>query len=293
MAIGEYGIRPEGYRLPDSTHIGAVKLQVSNLERSSDFYRDLLGFKEIERRDDTVVLGVDDRVLVVLEAGASGPLRQRRLGLYHFAILLPERAALGRALEHLVRSGVHPGAADHLVSEALYISDPDGLGIEIYRDRPRSEWSVTGSQLDMATDPLDFEAVVAAGAGEAWTGMPSGTVIGHVHLHVGDIEDAKAFYHQAIGLDVMVWSYPGALFLAAGGYHHHLGNNTWAGPRATAPAHDEPQLLSWQLVLPDPKAVVEAVSSIQAGGFSVSPEEPGGSIARDPWGTAVALVPSA
>jgi catechol 2,3-dioxygenase len=287
---GDYGIRPDGYRLPDATHIGAVTLQVSDLQRSADFYKTFLGFAEIKRAVDDIVLGVDDTPLVILRSGASGPLRHRRLGLYHFAILLPDRPALGRVLEHLVRNGVQPGASDHLVSEALYLSDPDGLGIEIYRDRPRSEWSATGRQLDMATEPLDFDSVVAEGQGKPWAGMPSGTTIGHVHLHVGDIAEAKAFYHTAVGLDVMVWSYPGALFLSAGGYHHHLGTNTWAGANAKPPASNEPQLLAWELVLPNPTDVASAVASIAAMDFAVSPEEPGGSIAQDPWGTALHLI---
>lgn len=290
MINTDYGIRPEQYRLPDATHVGAVTLQVSQLERSFDFYSNFLGFAELERGSGRIVLGVDATPLVILQPGASGPLRHRRLGLYHFAILLPDRAALARALEHLVRNGVQPGASDHLVSEALYLSDPDGLGIEIYRDRDRSEWTVTAQQLDMATEPLDFDAVLAEARGSKWQGMPGGTVIGHVHLHVGDIEQAKAFYHEAVGLDLQVWNYPGALFLSAGGYHHHLGTNTWAGPRATPPHHDEPQLLDWQLVLPDSQAVADAAANIQARGFAATPAEPGGSMARDPWGTALQLV---
>jgi catechol 2,3-dioxygenase len=119
--------------------------------------------------------------------------------------------------------------------------------------------------------------------------MPDGTVIGHVHLHVGDIDQARAFYHEAVGLDVIVWSYPGALFLAAGGYHHHLGTNTWAGPRATAPTPDEPQLVEWELWLPSGEAVMAAANNIAAKGFGVAPEEVGGSVVRDPWGTAVRL----
>ena len=289
-----YGIAPPNYRLPDATHIGAVTLQVSNLERSLEFYRDFLGFAEIGLAEtaegaETAELGVDGRVLVRLRAGANGPLLARRLGLYHFAILLPDRPSLGRALDHLVRNGLRPGASDHLVSEALYISDPDELGIEIYRDRPREEWTTNNRQLNMATDPLDFNDVIAAGGGEQWSGMPSGTVIGHVHLHVGDIEEAKAFYHAGVGLDVMVWSYPGALFLSAGGYHHHLGTNTWAGPRATAPQRDEPQLLQWQLVLPSADDVAAAVANITQHNYPVTPEEPGGSIANDPWGAALHL----
>jgi catechol 2,3-dioxygenase len=289
MTADGYGIRPAGYRLPDSTHVGSVTLQVSDLPRSVEFYRDLLGFIELRSTADRVELGVDDRALVVLRSGATAPLRARRLGLYHFAILLPDRGALGRALEQLVRNGVQPGASDHLVSEALYLSDPDGLGIEIYRDREREEWSATGKQLNMATDPLDFDAVLNAGGGRAWSGMPNGTVLGHVHLHVGDIEQAKAFYHDAVGLDLMVWSYPGALFLSAGGYHHHLGTNTWAGPQATPPQPNEPQLVEWQLRLPSPTDVANAAAHIAAKHFAVTPEEPGGSIANDPWGTALVL----
>ena len=155
---------------------------------------------------------------------APAPIRiNSRLGLYHFAILLPDRAALGRFLAHLASTGTHVGSADHLVSEALYLRDPDGLGIEVYRDRPRSEWRSVNGELAMAVDPLDTAGVLAAGKDEPWTGMPRGTVMGHVHLHVGDIDTASRFYHDALGLDRMVWSYPGALFLSAGGYHHHLG----------------------------------------------------------------------
>ena len=284
-----YGIAPPEYRLPAATHVGAVTLQVSDLMRSVEFYRDFLGFGEIAADGDRVILGTDGRTLISLREGARGPLRGRRLGLYHFAILLPDRAALGRALEHLVRNGMQPGASDHLVSEALYITDPDGLGIEIYRDRPRAEWTQTGRQLNMATDPLDFDGVLNSGAGKEWSGMPSGTVVGHVHLHVGDIEEAKAFYHAGVGLDIMVWSYPGALFLSAGGYHHHLGTNTWAGPRASPPERDEPQLLQWQLVLPTATDVAAAAANLAAQNFSATPQEPGGSIAQDPWGTALQL----
>ena len=273
--------------------MGAVELQVTDLEQSLEFYRDFLGFADISSNADSAMLGVDGTPLVELRSGAKSKMRGRRLGLYHFAILLPDRPSLGSALEHLVRNGLHPGASDHLVSEALYLNDPDGLGIEIYRDRPRAEWNVAGRQLSMATDPLDFDAVLHAGRDEQWAGMPSGTMIGHVHLHVGNIEAARAFYHDAVGLDVIVWSYPGALFLSAGGYHHHLGTNTWAGPSATPPEPDEPRLLRWQLVLPNASDVASVASNISAKSFSVTPEEPGGSIAQDPWGTALQLVPDA
>jgi catechol 2,3-dioxygenase len=290
MSAPAYGIQPANYRLPDATRIGGITLRVSDLERSRVFYRDLLGFAENTVAHDSVELGVDGKTFVTLKPGAMGPLRARRLGLYHFAILLPDRAHLGRVLTHLVRNGIHPGASDHLVSEALYIDDPDGLGIEIYRDRPRNEWRAAGRQLEMASNPLDFESVVAEGGPQPWSGMPSGTTIGHVHLHVGNINDARRFYHEAVGLDVVVWSYPGALFLSAGGYHHHLGTNTWAGPSATPPDANEPQLMKWQLVLPTPNDVAAAAESIRAMGYSATPEEVGGSVAVDPWNTNLQLV---
>jgi len=235
-----YGVAPPGYRLPDATHIGRVRLQVSDLERSVAYYRDLLGFRVADSRNGRASLAVhgDDRVLVELveRAGASPVPRRGRLGLYHFAILLPERAALGRFVAHLAEIGARAGMSDHFVSEAIYLQDPDNLGIEVYADRPRSAWRHEGGQLAMATEPLDVRSLVAASGGEPWTGMPRGTTIGHVHLHVGDLETAAAFYHAGLGLDKMVWSYPGALFLSAGGYHHHLGTHTWATGAAPAGA---------------------------------------------------------
>jgi catechol 2,3-dioxygenase len=207
--------------------------------------------------------------------------------LFHFAIVVPDRAALGRFLGHLAGLGVYAGSADHAVSEALYLTDPDGLGIEVYADRPRTEWRTAGQELFMTTEPLDLRGLLRAGGDTPWTGMPPGTRMGHVHLHVGDLEAAAAFYHAGLGLDRVVWSYPGALFLAAGGYHHHLGTNTWA--RGAVPARDDDaRLLEWELVLPDASAVAEAARSLESSGFATAAHGDGRR-ARDPWGTQVAL----
>ena len=284
-----YGIAPEGYRLPAETTIGRVHLQVTDLKRSRDFYESVLGFHVHSANEQTVMLGTAQRSLIVLETGAAASSPGKRLGLYHFAILLPDRPALGRALHRLLDVGIHPGASDQLVSEALYLQDPDNLGIEIYRDRPRSEWRTRGREIAMSSEPLDFDGVLAAGGGSAWDGVPEGTVIGHVHLHVGDLEKARGFYHEALGLDVVVWGYPGALFMSAGGYHHHLGLNTLAGPRAESAAETEARLIEWELVLPRAEDVAAAADSLSNAGFSASPEEVGGSIAVDPWGTVVRL----
>jgi catechol 2,3-dioxygenase len=219
--------------------------------------------------------------------GASPVPRGGRLGLFHYAILLPDRAALGRFASHLAGLGLRAGASDHRVSEALYLQDPDGLGIEVYADRPRSEWRHESRQLLMATDPLDLRSVMREAGGEPWEGMPVGTVIGHIHLHVGDLARAEAFYHDALGLDKVVWSYPGALFLSAGGYHHHLGLNTWAA--GGAPAGDaEARLLDWEVVVPTAADARQALASLEAAGHDVA-EAPGGSVVPDPWGTALRI----
>jgi catechol 2,3-dioxygenase len=179
--------------------------------------------------------------------------------------------------------------ADHLVSEALYLTDPDGLGIEVYADRPRSDWRHTGRELAMTTEPLDVRAVIAAGGGQSWTGAPAGTTMGHVHLHVGDLEAAEAFYHSALGLDKTVWSYPGALFFSAGGYHHHLGTNTWSpGPSAT---DDEARLLEWELVVPTEDDAADAARSLRDASFAAE-QTKRGVIAADPWGTRVRVLPA-
>lgn len=288
-----YGIPPHSFRLPVEAHIGRVRLQVSDLTRSLAWYEQVLGFRVLERSAGRATLAAhgDDTPLIELHErpGAAPVPRQGRLGLYHFAILLPDRLALGRFVAHLAEIGARAGASDHLVSEALYLHDPDGLGIEVYADRPRSTWRTEERQLLMDTLPLDLQSLAQAAGGQPWTGMPAGTVIGHVHLHVGDIERASAFFHEALGLDSMVWSYPGALFLAAGGYHHHLGVNTWAGPGAAPPLENDARLLEWEIVVPRPEDAEAAAHSLQAAGGEVRRTDHGW-LATDPWGTAFRLL---
>ncbi|MEO7275355.1 MAG: VOC family protein [Vicinamibacterales bacterium] len=286
-----HGVAAPGYRLPASTVVGAVRLLVSDLGRSIDFYQRVLGLSVVERSSDAAALAPagHEPVLIRLEtrAGVRGAGRRGALGLFHFAILLPDRASLGRFVAHLAALGVPAGMSDHLVSEALYLSDPDGLGIEVYADRPRDRWTYRAGQLRMSTEPLDVRDLVAAGGGQPWTGMPAGTAMGHLHLHVGDLDAAEAFFHRALGFDKVVWNYPGALFLSAGGYHHHLGTNTWAPP-VTPPA-DQAQLRSWDLVLPDAAAIAAAGDSLERSGYVVD-RSGDAVIAPDPWGTTFRLV---
>jgi catechol 2,3-dioxygenase len=284
----------EATPLPGALRLGHVRLQVSDIARSLDYYTSVLGLEARNAASGSVALHAagESAPLVVLEERAgTSPIRvNSRLGLYHFAILVPDRATLGRFLAHLASIGTRIGASDHLVSEALYLRDPDGLGIEVYRDRPRSEWRITNGELAMASDPLDTAGVLAAGNDEPWTGMPRGTVMGHVHLHVGNLDTASRFYHDALGLDRVVWSYPGALFLSAGGYHHHVGVNTWAGRVAPASEHDA-RLLEWRIVLPSIDDARLVADRLTAAGHTVT-REPEGWLATDPWGTPVRLLGS-
>lgn len=294
---GTYGQAPAGFRLPAETRLGPVRLQVADLDRSVSFYQRTLGLLELERDSSSAVLGAGgtdrDAAVPLVELrerlGTRPAPGRGRLGLFHFALLLPDRPSLGRFVQHLAEIGAHAGAADHRVSEALYLTDPDGLGIEVYADRPRDRWRRLGRELMMATDPLDLDAL-ARDAGETrWQGIPPGTVMGHVHLHVGDLAAASRLYSDALGFDRTVWSYPGALFLAAGGYHHHLGTNVWAGPRAEPPPADEAQLLEWTLELPSTSDLDAAVESLTRAGYPTERLISAALSLRDPWGTPLRL----
>lgn len=276
-----------GSRLPEEAHAGAVHLQVSDLHRSLDYYQRVLGLHVLERGADRASLGVVGAVPLVhvVERKGVSPVPARgRFGLYHFAVLLPERVALGRCAAHLFRLGLRPGMADHAVSEALYLHDPDGLGIEIYVDRPRSAWTYRNGEVVMTTDPLDIADLLAVGQDGAWTGAPEGTTIGHVHLHVGELSSAERFYRRALGFDIAVSSYPGALFFSAGGYHHHLATNVWSpGPSAN---DSEAKLLEWELVVPERRHADAVAERLRAGGHGVD-ETPDGLRASDAWGIQV------
>ncbi len=281
-----YVTPPPKHRLSAATRLGAVHLEVADLTRSLPFYQKVLGLRVLKQGDGLAALGAHDGDAPLIELheikGARPHAPHKRLGLYHFAVLLPSREALGQFAAHLARIGAHAGQADHLVSEAFYLTDPDGLGIEVYADRPRADWPVVNNQLQMATDPIDMESLLRAGGDRQWSGMPAGTSIGHVHLHIGDIPDAEAFFHRALGLDEVL-RLPGALFLSAGDYHHHLGLNTWAG-KAPRPGPGDARLLEWTVQTPTPADAEAAARSLLEAGYSVERTDDGW-LAEDPWGT--------
>jgi catechol 2,3-dioxygenase len=281
-------------RVPAGTAPTSVHLQVADLERSVRFYREILGLTIQTAAASNATLGAPNgQALVHLTAriGARPVPRRAVLGLYHFALLLPSRAALGRFLAHVARLGLPIGLADHGVSEALYLTDPDGLGIEVYADRSRDTWQYAAGQLVMTAEPLDVNDLVASGGAQVWAGIPSGTVLGHMHLHVGDLAIAESVYGQALGLDVTMRGYPGALFLSAGGYHHHLGVNTWAA--GLPPAEDQARLLAWDLRIPSRAAAEDAAQRLSAAGLAVEHAGSDAWVVTDPWQTRLRLVSTA
>ncbi|HBY96317.1 MAG: VOC family protein [Ardenticatenaceae bacterium] len=242
---------------PDTT-IGDVRLTVADLDRSLAFYQGALGWHVAQRDEAHVSLSATGhlpaQILLTVQPGAR-PQPRGTSGLYHFALLFPHRRALARALRRLtsVRVPVE-GASDHLVSEAIYLSDPDGHGIELYADRPREQWPRRNGRLQMATEPLDFDGLIAElrDDDEPWRGTDPATRLGHVHLHTADLDPAAAFYRDLLGFDEMLRYGPSALFLSAGGYHHHIGLNTWAGVGVPPPPPASVRLQAFTLALPDP-----------------------------------------
>lgn len=274
----------EAYDAP--YHIGAVTLRVCDLAKLTAYYRDAIGLQLLSSTDRSAELGVAGRVLVRLEAGAAQP--SSAAGLFHLAILLPSRGDLADWLKHAAETGIRlEGASDHLVSEALYLSDPEGNGIEIYRDRRRPEWPRrSDGGIAMATERLDLDRLLAEAGSEPYAGMPAGTGMGHIHLRVGDTAAAEAFYRDLVGFELMV-RYPGASFLASGGYHHHIAGNIWgsrgAGPRQPG----EAGLDRFELVARDEADFAAMRERILAG----SGTEVGGvPTIADPWGNRLALV---
>lgn len=272
--------------LPDAVRLGRVRLAVSSLARSLAFYQNVIGFRLLasENRAEQPVAylgaaGSDEVLLELEEQPTVRPLTgETRLGLYHFAVLLPDRATLGSFAVHLRNTRAAAGSADHMVSEAFYLVDPDGLTIEVYADRLRSTWRYRQSQLVMATDPIAMNELLELGSHSPWQGLPAGTHNGHIHFYGDNLAAADAFYHQALGFEKTVWSFPSALFMAAGGYHHHVAVNTWAAGSAPASIRD-PRLLSWELQLPDERSLEDLQRRLAIAGVDL----------QDPWGNTLVL----
>jgi catechol 2,3-dioxygenase len=279
------------YTIDPRTHVGAVELRVADLGRSLDFYQHVLGLDVLNHGDDRATLGVDGRPLLRLHVlPGAPPVPLRATGLYHFALLLPTPADLGHALRRMIAADIEVGQGDHLVSEALYISDPDGNGIEVYRDRPRDQWTYRDGLVQMATDPVDLRALLLAAERDtaSATAMPAGTTMGHIHLKIDDIAQARVFFVDTLGFEVMA-EMPSALFISAGGYHHHLGLNTWHSRGAAPNPADAAGLIAYTVVLPDTAARDATLARLDAATIPYTSE--GDDIAvRDPWNNRMVLV---
>jgi catechol 2,3-dioxygenase len=270
---------------------GPVRLRVADVDSQREFYERAIGLRPIESADGLARLGSDGTPVVELDHRADAQARPpRTTGLFHLAILVPDRAALAAALARAVGAGGRlSGASDHLVSEALYLDDPEGNGIEIYRDRPRAEWERDGGEIRMSTLPLDVDGLLAElHDDEPESAMPDGTRIGHVHLNVADLDDAERFYSGLLGFDVTVRGYPGALFLSTGGYHHHIGVNTWAGAGAPAPPAGSRGLEWFGLAVDDERRLAELEQRLRDAGAAVE-RRPEGLLTRDPSGNGLLL----
>ena len=283
--------------LDPAAAIGAVHLTVSDLDRSIAFYRDRIGLRHASRAGAVARFrsGDTNRDLVVLTEMPGARRVPGTTGLYHFAILLPTRRDLALAFRHLSEVGQRfAGYSDHLVSESLYLADPDGNGIEIYRDRPRAEWpQEADGSFRLDTLPLDLDGLLHEIEGTSdragWRELPSETRVGHVHLQVSDLPASEAFYADVLGMDVMARYGSSASFLAAGGYHHHVGINTWAGVGAPAPPPNAAGLRHFEILLSSAEQRNQVVDRIARAGFETAEGE-GGIHTHDPSGNGIALV---
>jgi catechol 2,3-dioxygenase len=281
------------FSIDANTSVGPPALTVADLQRSERFYSDVLGMRVLGRGDGTLTLTADDAtpLLELTELPGARPKPARATGLYHFAVLVPSRLDLARSLRRLAEMR-YPltGASDHLVSEALYLDDPDGNGIEIYRDRPRAEWPHLNGQLQMAVDPLDIDGILGELEHDdrPWNGLDPQTRMGHMHLHVANLRQAEEFYCGVLGFDVMVRYGPSALFVSAGGYHHHLGLNTWAGVGAPPPPEGSAGLRWFAVRLPNAEALDQIVARVHAADLATEPID-AGLLLRDPSGNGVVL----
>jgi catechol 2,3-dioxygenase len=273
--------------LPATLRLGPVHLTVTDLDRSVDFYERSIGLRLHRREDGAAALGAGGEELLLLFEEPGARRAGRHAGLYHYALLHPSRLELARAARRLIATQTPVGgASDHGISEAIYLPDPDGNGIELAADRPRERWGDLSDPATIGPDPLDMAGLLDLVAGEEpRPEADPGLAVGHVHLHVGDVERALTFYRDVLGFEVMT-HFPTAAFISAGGYHHHLAFNVWRGEGVPAAPDDAVGLRRWTVVLEDGAEVAEVLERVRAAGAEHE-EADGGFMVRDPWRNAV------
>jgi catechol 2,3-dioxygenase len=276
-------------------HIGAVGLKARDLDALEGYYRSMLGLAVLERSPDRAVLGAGGVPFLHLEAGSHAkPDDVREAGLYHTAFLMPTRADLARWILHIGRNRIPiSGASDHSVSEAFYLDDPEGNGVEVYVDRDPNGWEWTGDLVKITTDPLDIESIVREVDPNTarYDGAPAGLRVGHIHLRVGDVAAAERFYQDGVGFKVTRGGRGGATFKSTGRYHHHLAGNVWHSRGAGSRDPGRAGLAWFEVAANDPRDI-DAIASRLAGQGATVKAMADGAEATDPWGTAVRLVPA-
>jgi catechol 2,3-dioxygenase len=282
-------VNQDKFKIDPLTKIGYVSLNISDIQRSLEFYQSILGFRLLGKPSNNRALLTNDansshlvELLEVRHSESSSRIT-RRAGLYHFAILLPERKYLADMLLNLreKKNKVHfDGLADHLVSESIYIRDPDFNGIEIYRDRPASEWNWNGSQIEMATLRLDTDDLLKESTEQGWKELPARTMIGHVHLHVQNLAKAIKFYHEIMGLNLTTM-FPGAAFFAVGEYHHHIAANTWLGTDIPPASPQGIGLNHFGVEVPSKEEYARLVKQLSRHGVALSDSSDGSVFVRD------------
>lgn len=260
------------YHERPNIYVKDLVLKVEDIERSKEFYTEIMGFKALDTKENEVVLTANDKdsILTIIEPDDIRPKLPRRTGLYHFAILLPSRIHLGMFLKHIKDKG-YPitGGSNHGVSEAVYLEDPDDNGIEIYRDVDSEGWQHEGEEIKMVTLPLDYNEIMNETNGQTWQGMPEETIIGHIHLHVSDLDESKKFYCDGLGFDVVMKMTNSALFISTGGYHHHIGLNIWNGKGALPLPEDSVGMKYYTLVMPDADIRDEKINKLKSLGYEI------------------------
>lgn len=257
------------------TFVSHIALKVSDLEKSKRFYTEVLGLNIKEQTSNSVSFTTNgqDVLLTITQPKTINKKQEQRTGLYHFALLLPKRADLSQVVRHFIHLGVRFGGGDHLVSEAIYLNDPDGNGIEIYVDREASVWQWSNGEVTMTTDPVDFDDLLKESIDPVWNGLPKETVMGHIHLQVNDLAKNKEFYVDGLGFDVVSRYGREALFLSDSNYHHHIALNTWSGTQIKHAEKTETGIESYSIVFPSEEKRQETVASLRELGIPVMEEE--------------------
>ncbi len=272
-----------------NTYVTNVELKVSDLQRSLTYYQDIIGFKVLHQESHKATLTADGHtaLLTIIQPETVEEKQRMTTGLYHFALLLPTRRDLANIITHFHEKGVYLGASDHAVSEALYLNDPDHNGIEVYVDRPESEWTWYVDQVHMVTEPLNIRSILEEGNGN-WNGLPGGTVMGHIHLSVSNLAEAEQFYTNGLGYDIVSRYGTQALFISTGRYHHHIGLNTWHSENAPKLGENQVGLKTFSLRLDNEEQASSMKANLRAMGAPVIDID-GGFQTEDPAGNTVLL----